>query len=156
MTKMVKTSPNTATQALIKLLQHSQKVLAGSFDHPQQLNVGSSSLKRSRSSMGNFMDMSSFAEAFPQIEDSVAFPAIEWPASADGEGHRDDCCVPEAKTLLQWFGSEPEGIFRSLPVDVIAKRFIWVFVLTRALTNIFLCHGIFLCYQEAVAIPCVY
>jgi hypothetical protein len=62
------------------------------FETERRLNTNSSSLKRSR--QGAF-DMSSVLEASKQVEDSIAFPVIEWPSFEDDDNdtekdHDDD------------------------------------------------------------------
>eukprot|EP00526_Cylindrotheca_closterium_P021483 CAMPEP_0113639736 /NCGR_PEP_ID=MMETSP0017_2-20120614/20852_1 /TAXON_ID=2856 /ORGANISM="Cylindrotheca closterium" /LENGTH=105 /DNA_ID=CAMNT_0000550977 /DNA_START=113 /DNA_END=430 /DNA_ORIENTATION=+ /assembly_acc=CAM_ASM_000147 len=65
----------SATAALEQAMMQSQTPKSG----PCQPMI---STKRSRSSMGSF-DLSEFEAASKQIEDSIAFPSIEWSFSDD-------------------------------------------------------------------------
>jgi hypothetical protein len=77
------------------------------FEAERRLSIGSneglatsssSSLKRSRTVTPGSFDMSEFIEASKQVEDSIAFPVIEWPAFDDDEDGDDSdgesFCVP--------------------------------------------------------------
>jgi hypothetical protein len=49
----------------------------------------STSMKRSRSLSGSF-DMSDFLKVSQQVEDSIAFPSIEWPTLSDDTDDEED------------------------------------------------------------------
>jgi hypothetical protein len=61
-------------------------------------NSSSSSLKRSRAVSGSF-DMSEFLEASKKVEDSIAFPVIEWPSFDDDDdsSEDEDFCPPSKR-----------------------------------------------------------
>ena len=86
-----------ATKALVKTVED------GGFEptrKPVTLCLGSSSmiaknatkrqsaLKRSRSSLPGSFDMGDFLKASVQVEETIAFPAVEWPSLDDIDG---DC-----------------------------------------------------------------
>jgi hypothetical protein len=56
--------------------------------------IATNTLKRSRGAIGSFesFDMSAFVEASQQVEDSIAFPSIEWPVLDDSK--EDDYYSP--------------------------------------------------------------
>jgi hypothetical protein len=63
--------------------------------------IATNALKRSRGgAIGSFenFDMSAFVEASQQVEDSIAFPSIEWPALDDSK--EDDYSSPDLAPVL--------------------------------------------------------
>mmetsp|Transcript_18107 Transcript_18107/g.29244 ORF Transcript_18107/g.29244 Transcript_18107/m.29244 type:complete len:125 (+) Transcript_18107:271-645(+) len=91
---------NFATQALERCENDSFLKELPMFEIERRMsNSSTNSLKRSRPSSCSF-DMSDFAEASKLVEESMAFPAIEWP-SFDGDDEDDAFLVPPTKRQCQ-------------------------------------------------------
>jgi hypothetical protein len=97
--KTMMKDPSPATEALNKLHGREKKI-TGVLSKVQETKTKSkiSNLKRSRSVRGSF-DMSSFVAASQQVESSISFPRIEWPAfDGDDEEEEDEgMYVPQTK-----------------------------------------------------------
>jgi hypothetical protein len=76
-----------ATEALERSLNMVQSPVL----NKEKPMICTKNLKRSRSGFG-LLDMSAFEEASKQVEDSIAFPSIEW--SFDDEDSEDDFASP--------------------------------------------------------------
>ena len=83
-----------ATKALQEALKLDSKHMKFSQKIESSME-GKENLKRSHSVLCSF-DMSSFAEASKEIEDSFAFPTLEWP-TIDGSQDDEEPYVPLAK-----------------------------------------------------------
>ena len=83
-TAMIQQTTSTpATEAL-------QKALSPTIRTVEKKMIGVKSLKRSLSDYA--FDMNAFADASQQVEESIAFPSIEWDFSSDDDNddHDDD------------------------------------------------------------------
>jgi hypothetical protein len=92
---MSKSTP-PATEALETALN--KRVESPIIDYKEPM-ICTKNLKRSRSTMGSFesFDMSDFAKASQQVEESIAFPTIEWPDIDDSEEDNEPTFEPTAK-----------------------------------------------------------
>ena len=85
-------SSSPATQALEMSLNETRFPSITESNKPM---ICTQRLKRSRSAMGSF-DMSVFVEASQQLEDSIAFPSIEFP-TFDSDDEEEYASPPAAK-----------------------------------------------------------
>jgi hypothetical protein len=67
------------------------------FINEEKPMICTKNLKRSQSSEVVSFDMSAFAEASQQVEDSIAFPSIEWSFSDDDSDDEDFVSPPAPK-----------------------------------------------------------
>jgi hypothetical protein len=87
-----------ATAALEKALRFQPKHVVSS----EKPMIKAAALKRSRTSCETSFDMSAFEEASKQVEESIAFPSIEW-SVFDDDNDEEDYYYQPSKRSCQGF-----------------------------------------------------
>jgi hypothetical protein len=81
--------------------------------------TNTSSMKRSRSSASSSFDMADFIKASQQVEETIAFPTIEWPSfdydDSDDSSSSDDSDYSFSRTTKDDDDSEDDDFFQQQP-----------------------------------------